>query len=125
MNPIDMGQPLGITLALLPEVILTGWSLIVLLVVSWRHQTAQDSRLAGWLSLAGLLVTGAALAALWVGQAVPAGLPQMVALDPFRYGASAVVLLAGGCSSESEFTSLNPDVTSDTTLAVDIRPAMK
>ena len=58
MNPIDMGQPLGITLALLPEVILTGWSLIVLLVVSWRHQTAQDSRLAGWLSLAGLLVTG-------------------------------------------------------------------
>ena len=39
--------------------------------------------------------------------------------------AAAVVLLAGGCSSESEFTSLNPDVTSDTTLAVDIRPAMK
>ena len=41
--------------------------------------------------------------------------------------AAAVVLLAGGCSSESgsEFTSLNPDVTSDATLAVDIRPAMK
>ena len=94
MNPIDLTSPLGITLALLPEVILTGWALIVLLVVSWRHTTAQDSRLAGWLALAGLLVTGAALAALWVGGAVPEGLPQMVALDPYRYGASAIALLA-------------------------------
>jgi NADH-quinone oxidoreductase subunit N len=94
MNPIDLSQPLGVTLALMPEVILSGWSLIVLLVVSWRHRTAQDSRLAGWLSLVGLIVAGAALAALWVGRATPAGLPQMVALDPFRYGASAIVVLA-------------------------------
>ena len=94
MNRIDLGTPTGIALALLPEILLSGWSLIVLLVVSWRHQTAQDSRLAGWLSLAGLLVTGAALAALWVGGAAPDGLPQMVALDPFRYGASAIALLA-------------------------------
>jgi len=94
MNPIDLGQPLGVTLALLPEIILTGWSLIVLLVVSWRHESALDSRLAGWLSLAGLIVAGAALAALWMGRATPAGLPQMVALDPFRYGAAALALLA-------------------------------
>jgi NADH-quinone oxidoreductase subunit N len=94
MNPIDLGSPLGVTLALLPEVILSGWALIVLLVVSWRHETAQDSRLAGWLSLAGLLLAGAALAALWVGGAAPEGLPQMVALDPFRYAASAIALLA-------------------------------
>ena len=94
MNPIDLGSPIGVTFALLPEIILTGWALIVLLVVSWRHRTAQDSRLAGWLSLVGLLVSGAALAALWVGGAIPEGLPQMVALDPFRYGASAIALLA-------------------------------
>jgi NADH-quinone oxidoreductase subunit N len=94
MNEIDLGTPLGVTLALLPEVILSGWALIVLLVVSWRHETAQDSRLAGWLSLAGLLVAGAALAALWVGRATPDGLPQMVALDPYRYGAAALALLA-------------------------------
>ena len=94
MNPIDLGQPLGVTLALLPEIILTGWSLIVLLVVSWRHETAQDSRLAGWLSLAGLMVAGAALAALWWIGPRPPGLPQMMALDPFRYGAAAIALLA-------------------------------
>ena len=73
MNPIDLGQPLGVTLALLPEIVLSGWSLIVLLVVSWRHETAQDSRLAGWLSLAGLIVAGAALAALWVAGPRPPG----------------------------------------------------
>jgi NADH-quinone oxidoreductase subunit N len=94
MNRIDLGSPLGLAIALLPEILLTTWALIGLLVVSWRHQTDQDSRLAGWLGLAGLLVSGAALAALWVGGAAPEGLPQMVALDPFRYGASAIALLA-------------------------------
>jgi NADH-quinone oxidoreductase subunit N len=94
MNRLDLATPAGVALALLPELVLVGWTLIVLLVVAWRHHSAQDSRLAGWLSLAGLLVSGAALAALWVGGAAPDGLPQMVALDPFRYGASALALLA-------------------------------
>ncbi len=37
----------------------------------------------------------------------------------------AAALLMGGCSSESDFDTLNPDVSADTTVAVDIRPAMK
>jgi NADH-quinone oxidoreductase subunit N len=94
VNQIDLGTPMGITAALVPEILLTAWSLVVLLVVSWRHETAEDSRLAGWLALAGLLLSGAGLAALWVARATPDGLAQMVALDPFRYGASAVALLA-------------------------------
>jgi NADH-quinone oxidoreductase subunit N len=94
MNRIDLSSPLGLAIALLPEILLSVWALIVLLVVSWRHRTAQDSRLAGWVGLAGLLVSGAGLAALWVSGAAPEGLPQMVALDPFRYGASAIALLA-------------------------------
>ncbi len=94
MNRIDLGSPLGVAVALLPEILLSAWALIVLLVVSWRHQTDQDSRLAGWLALAGLLVSGAGLAALWASGATPEGLPQMVALDPFRYGASAIALLS-------------------------------
>jgi NADH-quinone oxidoreductase subunit N len=94
VNPIDLGTPMGIAVALLPEILLTAWSLVVLLVVSWRHETAEDSRLAGWLAFAGLLLSGAGLAALWVGRATPDGLAQMIALDPFRYGASAVALLS-------------------------------
>ena len=38
MNRLDLSTPWGVTLALLPEVLLTGWALVVLLVVSWRHE---------------------------------------------------------------------------------------
>ncbi|MBA3554816.1 MAG: hypothetical protein H0W29_08695, partial [Gemmatimonadales bacterium] len=58
MIRLDLSTPLGITIALLPEILLSFWALIVLLVVSWRHETAEDSRLAGWLSLVGVLISG-------------------------------------------------------------------
>jgi NADH-quinone oxidoreductase subunit N len=98
MTRIDLGTPAGVMLALMPELLLTGWALIVLLVVAWRHDTAEDSRLAGWLSFAGIVLTGAGLAALWVNDATPDGLAQMVALDPFRYAAAAVALVAAGAT---------------------------
>ena len=98
MIRLDLSTPWGVTLALLPELVLTFWSLVVLLVLSWRHHTAEDSRLAGWLSLAGVLLSLAALTALWVNDASPDGLAQMVALDGFRYGASAIALLAAAGS---------------------------
>jgi NADH-quinone oxidoreductase subunit N len=91
---LDMMNPLDVTVGLLPEVLLSLWALLVLLVVSWRHETAEDSRLAAWLSFAGLIVSGAGLSALWVNRVVPVGLAQMVALDPFRYAASAIILLS-------------------------------
>ncbi len=98
MNRIDLGSPIGLVVALLPEILLSAWSLVVLLVVSWRHQTAEDSRLAGWLSFAGLLLSAASLAALWVSDAAPAGLAQMVSLDAFRYASSMIVLLAAAAT---------------------------
>jgi len=55
MNPLDMTTLRGVTLGLLPEILLTGWALVVLLVASWRHDTAEDSRLAGWLSFGGVV----------------------------------------------------------------------
>jgi NADH-quinone oxidoreductase subunit N len=93
---LDMSTPQGVTLGLLPEILLSGWSLIVLLVASWRHETADDSRLAGWLSFAGVAVSGAGLAWLWVNDVTPLGLAQMMALDPFRYAAAALILLSAG-----------------------------
>ena len=91
---LDMTTPLGVALGLLPEILLTGWALVVLLVASWRHGTADDSRLAGWLSFAGIAVSAAGLAWLWMNDATPLGLAQMMALDPFRYAAAALVLLS-------------------------------
>jgi NADH-quinone oxidoreductase subunit N len=88
-----MGTPAGITLALLPEIVLSAWSLVVLLVVAWRHETDADARLAGWLSFVGLFAAGAAQLWLYLAGAAPAGLPQMVALDTFRFAGNGVILL--------------------------------
>jgi NADH-quinone oxidoreductase subunit N len=95
---LDLTSPLDITIGLLPEVLLTGWALLVLLVASWRHETIEDSRLAGWLSFAGVVVSGAGLAGLWVNRVTPVGLAQMMALDPFRYAAAAIVLVSAGAT---------------------------
>ena len=92
VQEFDLSTPGGITLALLPEIVLSAFSLIVLLVVAWRHRTAADSRLAGWLSLAGVLLSGAAVAWLWSSGASPAGLARMIALDSFRYAGDAIFL---------------------------------
>ncbi len=89
-----MTAPLGITLGLLPEVLLTAWALIVLLIASWKHHTAQDSRLAGWLSLVGVVLSAAGVAWLWLNDVAPLGLAPMIALDPFRYAALALALLS-------------------------------
>jgi NADH-quinone oxidoreductase subunit N len=94
VSPIDLASPTGIAQALLPEIVLSAWSLLVLLVIAWRHRTAEDSRLAGWLSFAGILMAGAALALLWSEGARPAGLAMMIALDDYRYAAGALILLS-------------------------------
>lgn len=98
MIQLDLSTPEGITLGLLPEILLSGWALIVLLVASWRHGTAEDSRLAGWLSFAGVTLGGAGLAWLWINDVSPLGLAQMMALDPFRYGAGAIILISAGAT---------------------------
>src|SRR5688572_17347004 len=94
MKPLDLSDPVAMTLALLPEILLSASALVVLLVVSWRHKTVEDSRLAGWLSLVGIVISGAGLAVLWANGAQPAGAALMIELDPFRYASAAIFLLA-------------------------------
>jgi NADH-quinone oxidoreductase subunit N len=91
---INLMAPLGVALAQLPEIILTVFALAALLVAAWRHRTPEDSRLAGWVSLAGTGVAFAAMAWLWMMQARPMNGPHMVALDDFRFAAGALILVA-------------------------------
>ena len=93
MGALDLTTPLGATLALLPECVLTGWTLVVLLYIAWRHQTERHSRTAGWLSLVGVVLAGQALAVLWLLDARAAGTPHMTALDSYRFGGAAVILV--------------------------------
>lgn len=94
MMPLDLRTPFGVTLALLPEIALTVGALVVLLVNAWRHTTAADSRLSGYVALASLVPSALALVLLWTGGARPDGPPFMVAVDSFRFAALALILVA-------------------------------
>jgi len=98
VNPvIDLSTPGGLTLGLLPEVVLTLAALVVLLALSWRHRGPADSRLAGWLSLASLGLTAGALVVLARMAPEEPGIGQMIALDGFRFvGSGLIVLVAAG-----------------------------
>jgi NADH-quinone oxidoreductase subunit N len=96
MNELDLSTPMGLTRALAPEILLTAWSLLVLLVVAWRHRTSADSRLVGWLSLVGVGLTGLVVVWMWASGASSPGLPSMVDVDAFRFASSLIFLLAAG-----------------------------
>ena len=79
-------------LSLLPELVLTGWSLVLLLFVAWRHRTVRDLRIAGWLTIAALLTTGAVTWWLWWNRTGVEGLATMIAADDFRWVADWIFL---------------------------------
>jgi NADH-quinone oxidoreductase subunit N len=78
----------------MPETILCLGALLVLLVNAWRHRTAADSRLAGWIALATLLPCALAVAWLWLMGSRAEGVPFMIALDDFRFASLALILAA-------------------------------
>ena len=89
---LDLSRYGDLMVELSPELILTGWGLVLLLVVAARHRTAADLRLAGWVTLAALLTTGADVWWLWWNSARPAGLANMIAVDDFRFVTDALFL---------------------------------
>jgi len=91
--PIDLTQPGGLVIGLLPEVVLTGWALMLMLFVAWRHQTATDLRIAAYVALVGLVSTLAVELWFWSSGVHADGLALMIALDPFRYATAAVFLI--------------------------------
>jgi len=92
--PIDLSNPGGVALALLPEIVLTVWAMGLLLVIGWRHTDPDGHRAIGRWTAIGLGVALVAVAWLWRRGASPEGLPLMIALDGFRW-ATAVVFLLG------------------------------
>jgi len=91
---IDLSMPGGMALALLPELLLVGWMLMLLLAVAWRHKDDADQQLAGQLALLGLVSTLLVVLWMWVRGAYAVGLVGMIALDGFRYATSAIFLIA-------------------------------
>ncbi len=94
MPVVDLGQPGGLVLALVPETLLTAGSLVLMLVVAWRHEGPEDQRLAGHVALVTLVATLVAVLGFWIAD-VRAADPAagMLALDGFRYATATVFLL--------------------------------
>jgi NADH-quinone oxidoreductase subunit N len=90
---IDLGRPGGMVLALLPELVLTTWILVLVIVVSWRHRSEGDQRLVGHLATVGLILTLLAVLVFWIRDVRSLGLETMIALDGFRYATDVIFLL--------------------------------
>jgi NADH-quinone oxidoreductase subunit N len=82
---LDLANSRDLLRALLPELTLTLVGMVLLLVIAWRHRTAADLRVAGWVTLAGLAASGAAAWWLWWHTARAIGAPAMIAVDDFRF----------------------------------------
>ncbi len=80
--------------ALLPEIVLSLWAMLVLLVdVFQKGSRSEASRpIVAWLALAGLVPT--ALANVWLVGVTESGTSAMIAVDSFRVFANFIVILA-------------------------------
>lgn len=97
--PIDLSSPAGVSLALLPEIILTVWAAGLLLLIGWRHHAPGIQRQVGVLTLVGLVVAMGSVLWLWRSGAHPDGLPLMLALDGFRWATGLVFLLGAAAAT--------------------------
>ena len=87
---IDFSSQGHYLIALLPELILATWGLVVLLVGVSRRDGSDAATDLGWMSLAGVLV--AALANGWLYGVGEVGSDHMIAVDRFRLFANWVLL---------------------------------
>ena len=93
---LDLANTRDLLRALLPELTLTLVGMVLLLVIAWRHRTAADLRVAGWVTLAGLAAAGAAAWWLWWHTARAIGAPAMIAVDDFRFVVDWLLLGTAG-----------------------------
>src|SRR2546430_6491124 len=76
---IDLSTPWGMTLALLPELLLSAWALGLTLYAGVRNRDEGDQQRAGWIALAGLLATLLVVIWMWAAGTRSAGGPTMMA----------------------------------------------
>jgi NADH-quinone oxidoreductase subunit N len=92
--PVDLSNPAHYVLVMLPEVILSAWAMLVLMIDVFQKGSRSEpsSSSMPWLTLAGLAL--AALANAWTSGLTQTGAPGMIAVDGFRTFSNYVFLLA-------------------------------
>ncbi len=94
---LDYSSGFHYLFALLPEVVLACWGMLVLILGVARKGGEDRSQEIGWLSVAGLALAAIANGWLYSGVA-EAGVGGMIAIDRFRLFANWVLLLAAALS---------------------------
>jgi NADH-quinone oxidoreductase subunit N len=90
VTSLDLSVPAELTLALVPDLVLIGGAMLLLLWAAWRPDSAAHQRRVGMASIAlGVLTIGTVLA--FMGR-YDAG-PGPVALDSFRWAMDIIILL--------------------------------
>ena len=89
--PLDLSVPLQLSYALIPDLLLIGGAMALLLWAAWRPESAAHQRTIGYASIILLVLTAAAI--VWfMARGVTAG-PGMIAVDRFRWIADLVLIL--------------------------------
>ena len=93
---LDFGHQAHFIVALAPEIILSVWGIVILLVgvSSRRSDSAGTSADLGWLSVLGILA--AAIANLWLYSVTEVGTHSMIALDRFALFSNWIILSGAG-----------------------------
>src|SRR5437870_2377520 len=94
MTALDLTVPAQLMLALLPELVLMGGAMLVLLWAGWRRESDGHQRAIGWASLALVVIT--AVAVVWSSRQFAPTTAGPIAIDSFRWMMDLVILLGTG-----------------------------
>src|SRR3989440_1940794 len=88
---LDLAQPLQLTAALIPDLVLMGGAMLLVIAAAWRPDSPPHQRAIGWASLIVTLLTLAAVIYFLIG-GYGAG-PGPIAVDNYRWMVDIVILL--------------------------------
>jgi NADH-quinone oxidoreductase subunit N len=94
--PVDLSNPAHYALVLLPEIVLSAWAMLVLMIDVFQKgsRSVPSSPAMPWLTLGGIGL--AAVANTYIARLDNVGAPGMIAVDEFRIFTNYVFLLAAG-----------------------------
>jgi len=91
MSSLNLAISSQLMLSLLPELILMGGAMLLLLWAGWKRESDEHQRAVGWGSMVLTIVTAAAV--FWTQRQYDAAVGGPIAIDPFRWGMDYVILL--------------------------------
>ena len=92
MPPIDVALPGGLSYALIPDLILMGGAMLLMLWAAWRPDSVSHQRAVGIGSLVLTVITAAVV--IWFAISGVTAKPGIVAVDGFRWGSDLIFLIA-------------------------------